>query len=134
MKEIQAKTRSVRAAERHQVRHRLLPARIQVADQADGRAGFRPHRGVSGRVPTQHERKDVASYGHYFLGSIVISQPDEKKQIVDGQQRLTSLTLLLIYLHNIQKDRHDAEPEKMIFSGGVAKVFQPDMCPNATSA
>lgn len=65
----------------------------------------------------QHERKDVASYGHYFLGSIVISQPDEKKQIVDGQQRLTSLTLLLIYLHNIQKDRPDAVSiEKMIFS------------------
>lgn len=65
----------------------------------------------------QHERKDVACYGHYFLGSIVISQPDEKKQIVDGQQRLTSLTLLLIYLHNIQKDRPDAvSVEKMIFS------------------
>lgn len=64
-----------------------------------------------------HERKDVASYGHYFLGSIVISQPDDKKQIVDGQQRLTSLTLLLIYLHNIQKDRPDTVSiEKMIFS------------------
>jgi hypothetical protein len=47
-----------------------------------------------------------------LLGSIVISQPDEKKQIVDGQQRLTSLTLLLIYLHNIQKDRHDAVPRR----------------------
>lgn len=65
----------------------------------------------------QHERKDVASYGHYFLGSIVISHSEEKKQIVDGQQRLTSLTLLLIYLHNIQKDRPDAVSiEKMIFS------------------
>ncbi len=65
----------------------------------------------------QHERKDVASYGHYFLGSIVISQPDEKKQIVDGQQRLTSLSLLLIYLHNTQKDRADSVSiEKMIFS------------------
>ena len=65
----------------------------------------------------QHERKEVASYGHYFLGSIVISQMDDKKQIVDGQQRLTSLTLLLIYLHNIQKDRSDAVSiEKMIFS------------------
>lgn len=65
----------------------------------------------------QHERKDVASYGHYFLGSIVISQSEEKKQIVDGQQRLTSLTLLLMYLHNIQKDRPDVvSVEKMIFS------------------
>lgn len=65
----------------------------------------------------QHERKDVASYGHYFLGSIVISHSEEKKQIVDGQQRLTSLTLLLIYLHNIQNDRPDVVSiEKMIFS------------------
>jgi len=65
----------------------------------------------------QHERKEVASYGHYFLGSIVISRSEEKKQIVDGQQRLTSLTLLLIYLHNIQKDRPDVvSVEKMIFS------------------
>lgn len=64
-----------------------------------------------------HERKDVAGYGHYFLGSIVISQSEDKKQIVDGQQRLTSLTLLLIYLHNIQKGKTNTVPvEKMIFS------------------
>lgn len=67
-------------------------------------------------LPT-HERKDVAGYGHYFLGSIVISQSEEKKQIVDGQQRLTSLTLLLIYLHNIQKGKTSTVAvEKMIFS------------------
>lgn len=67
-------------------------------------------------LPT-HERKDVAGYGHYFLGSIVISQSEDKKQIVDGQQRLTSLTLLLIYLHNIQKGKASAVAvEKMIFS------------------
>ena len=67
-------------------------------------------------LPT-HERKDVAGYGHYFLGSIVISQSEDKKQIVDGQQRLTSLTLLLIYLHNIQKGKTSTVAvEKMIFS------------------
>lgn len=67
-------------------------------------------------LPT-HERKDVAGYGHYFLGSIVISQSEDKKQIVDGQQQLTSLTLLLIYLHNIQKGKiSTVAVEKMIFS------------------
>jgi Protein of unknown function DUF262/Protein of unknown function (DUF1524) len=67
-------------------------------------------------LPT-HERKDVAGYGHYFLGSIVISQSEDKKQIVDGQQRLSSLTLLLIYLHNIQKGKTSTVAiEKMIFS------------------
>jgi len=41
------------------------------------------------------DRKKVAEYGHYFLGSIIISDKDGQKFIIDGQQRLTSLTLLL---------------------------------------
>src|SRR3954466_5916475 len=45
-----------------------------------------------------HERKAVASYDHYFLGSIVISNKNQQRFIVDGQQRLTTLTLLLIHL------------------------------------
>lgn len=49
--------------------------------------------------------KDVSGYGHYFLGSIVVSQADEVRFLVDGQQRMTSLTLLLIYLNNQQKGR-----------------------------
>ncbi len=49
--------------------------------------------------------KAVAQYGHYFLGSIVVSKNADTSQIVDGQQRLTTLTLILIYLNNLQKDR-----------------------------
>ena len=45
-----------------------------------------------------HERDDVADYGHYFLGSIIISDKDGVKFIIDGQQRLTTLSLLLIFL------------------------------------
>lgn len=41
-------------------------------------------------------RRAVAGYGHYFLGSIVVSRKDGRNYIVDGQQRLTSLTLLLM--------------------------------------
>jgi hypothetical protein len=54
-----------------------------------------------------HERGKVADYPHYFLGSIIISKKDNTNYIVDGQQRLSSLTLLLIYLRNLQKDRSD---------------------------
>ncbi|QFU08846.1 hypothetical protein PARPLA_02456 [Rhodobacteraceae bacterium THAF1] len=50
---------------------------------------------------------EVANYGHYFLGSIVVSQSGEIRHIVDGQQRLTSLTLLLIFLNHMQQDRQD---------------------------
>ncbi|MGQ0562557.1 MAG: DUF262 domain-containing protein [Gemmatimonadota bacterium] len=42
------------------------------------------------------ERSAVEHYGHYFLGSIIISDKDGRKYIIDGQQRLTSLTLLLM--------------------------------------
>ena len=52
-----------------------------------------------------HPRKQVAHYGQYFLGSIIISDKDNERFIVDGQQRLTSLTLLLIYLNGLQQDR-----------------------------
>lgn len=118
MKEIQAKTRSVRellsdtkyGIDYYQREYKWQTKQI-VELVSDLTSAFLEE------YQPQHERKEVASYGHYFLGSIVISQPDEKKQIVDGQQRLTSLTLLLIYLHNIQKDRTDTvSVEKMIFS------------------
>jgi uncharacterized protein with ParB-like and HNH nuclease domain len=52
-----------------------------------------------------HGRSQVEKYGHYFLGSIIISDKEGQKYIIDGQQRLTTMTLLLIYLHNLQIDR-----------------------------
>src|SRR6266568_9428858 len=52
-----------------------------------------------------HEYFRVKSYKHYFLGSIIISEHDTHKFLIDGQQRLTSLTLLLIFLNNLQKQR-----------------------------
>lgn len=50
------------------------------------------------------ERSAVAEYGHYFLGSIIISDKEGTKFIIDGQQRLTTLTLLLIFLHHHLSD------------------------------
>lgn len=47
--------------------------------------------------------KEVSSYEDYFLGSIIVSKRNSKNYLVDGQQRVTSLTLLLIYLHNAAK-------------------------------
>jgi hypothetical protein len=38
------------------------------------------------------------------LGSIIISDKDGQKFIIDGQQRLTTLTLLLIFLHHQLED------------------------------
>lgn len=64
-----------------------------------------------------HKRKDVSNYNSYYLGPFVISNKDGKRSIIDGQQRLTSLTLLLIYLNNLQKELGYSEKlEEMIFS------------------
>jgi len=46
-------------------------------------------------------QRDVANYGDYFLGPIILTNDNA---IIDGQQRLSSLTLLLIYLNNLQKN------------------------------
>lgn len=71
-----------------------------------------------------HSRIEVERYKHYFLGSIIVSNRDGKKFIIDGQQRLTSLTLLLIYLHNLQRDRPKPEQvdvSNLIFSEKYGK-------------
>lgn len=52
-------------------------------------------------------RGAVAQYGNYFLGSIILSERDNQLFIVDGQQRLTTLTLLLLLLHRRQGQRPD---------------------------
>ena len=45
-----------------------------------------------------NERHHVASYRPYFLGPIVTAHHDGLRYVVDGQQRLTTVTLLLICL------------------------------------
>ena len=51
------------------------------------------------------ERSAVKKYSHYFLGSIIISDKDSQKFIIDGQQRLTSITLILIYMYRQLEDK-----------------------------
>lgn len=69
-----------------------------------------------------HEREAVEKYSHYFLGSIVISNRDNKNYVIDGQQRLTSLTLLLIYLHNLQRDTESkVKIDDLIYSEKYAR-------------
>ena len=64
-----------------------------------------------------HSRHEVEGYDHYFLGSIVISHKRKQRFVVDGQQRLTTLTLLLIHLHSLQEDREDrVEVQNLIYS------------------
>jgi uncharacterized protein with ParB-like and HNH nuclease domain len=64
-----------------------------------------------------HPRSAVAGYGHYFLGPIITTQKHSLNYIVDGQQRLTTLTLLLIHLNNLQQEHETQVPiADLIFS------------------
>ena len=66
-----------------------------------------------------HEPQRVQQYAHYFLGPIIISRKNNTNSIVDGQQRLATLTLLLIYLNNLQETNpalRQVEIKSLIFS------------------
>ncbi len=52
---------------------------------------------------SENERPEVQNYPRYFLGTIITSKEDNRNYIVDGQQRLTTITLLLIYIHHLAK-------------------------------
>lgn len=68
------------------------------------------------------ERSAVEGYGHYFLGSIIISDKEGRKFIIDGQQRLTSLTLLLMLLHQRLEDAEQkGQLAELIFSQKFGK-------------
>ena len=54
--------------------------------------------------------EDVLKYKPYFMGSIIEVAVLDKRAIIDGQQRLTSFTLLLLYFRNRQK-RLGGQPE-----------------------
>ena len=62
-------------------------------------------------------RTSVEHYNNYYLGPFVVSSRDGMKSIIDGQQRLTSLTLFLIFLNNLQKELGGKESiEPLVFS------------------
>ncbi len=71
-----------------------------------------------------HERSDVDSYRPYFLGPIVTVQRDGIRYLVDGQQRITTLSLLLIHLRSSLAGTHPNEKaalDSLIFSWKFGK-------------
>ncbi len=69
-------------------------------------------------APTD-KRSSVANYQNYYLGPVVFSvNPDDgKKSIIDGQQRITSITLLLVYLNHLQEEHEQkVSISELIFS------------------
>lgn len=64
----------------------------------------------------------VKEYTEYYMGTIIISNSKQGNFIVDGQQRLTSITLLLIYLNSLQESIPPDDREE-IDSMISSKVF-----------
>jgi uncharacterized protein with ParB-like and HNH nuclease domain len=62
----------------------------------------------------------VANYEEYFLGSIIVSRRNGKSYLIDGQQRVTSLTLLLIYLYR------EAQKTGLPVTGTIAPLIFSD--------
>ncbi len=60
-----------------------------------------------------HNQEAVADYDCYYMGPIVLFREGSSFSIVDGQQRLTSFTLLIIYLNNLQKTVYKAHPKRV---------------------
>lgn len=68
--------------------------------------------------------KETRDYGEYFLGSIIVTRRGSKNYLVDGQQRVTSLTLLLVHLYREAKDRGfrvASTIEPLIFSDNLGE-------------
>lgn len=68
------------------------------------------------------ERTAIQQYENYFLGSIIICEKNGNKYIIDGQQRLTTITLLLIYMKNqLSNEKQRIKLSSLIFSDVYGK-------------
>ena len=78
-----------------------------------------------------HERQQVASYRPYFLGPIVTTPRDGVRYLVDGQQRITTLSLLFMYLRRFLRENYADDAgalESLIFSSSYGeKTFNLDV-------
>ena len=67
-----------------------------------------------------HTLKNVVQYDPYYMGEIVLSMKNgDRSAVIDGQQRITTLTLLLIYLLRKYGDTEKfpkGDIEKLIYS------------------
>lgn len=68
------------------------------------------------------ERTAIQNYENYFLGSIILCEKNGSKFIIDGQQRLTTITLLLMYLkNNLSNEKQKIKLSNLIFSDVYGK-------------
>jgi len=64
----------------------------------------------------EHGRDKVAGYPAYFLGSVIVSNEGASASVIDGQQRLTSLSLLLIWVMKGLGDADRQQVSNLVFT------------------
>jgi len=64
----------------------------------------------------EHDRKKVGVYPAYFLGSVIVSNEGSSASVIDGQQRLTSLSLLLIWVMKGLGDEDRQQVSNLVFT------------------
>ena len=57
---------------------------------------------------TTHERTAVEGYGHYFLGSVIISYKNAQKFVVDGQQAFHQSLIIAMWQQHWQQPEPDS--------------------------
>lgn len=57
-----------------------------------------------GEWDPSHERREGARYRQYFLGPIITAERDGVRYLIDGQQRMTTLSLLMLALRSRTSD------------------------------
>ncbi|WP_432164602.1 GmrSD restriction endonuclease domain-containing protein [Streptomyces sp. bgisy031] len=62
----------------------------------------------------EHDRQRYAAYRPYFLGPFVCHPDQLKKSLVDGQQRFTTLHLLLIHIEQLLKEQGEEDTAIMV--------------------
>ncbi|MFE3609670.1 GmrSD restriction endonuclease domain-containing protein [Streptomyces goshikiensis] len=70
---------------------------------------------------TDHDRLRYVNYRPYFLGPFVCHPTGVKKNLVDGQQRFTTLHLLLIHIERLLIEQGDVDTANMV--GGLIRRY-----------
>lgn len=69
-----------------------------------------------------HDRPAVANYRQYFLGPIITSDKDGTSFLIDGQQRTTTLSLLLIVLMGrLQDEEQRSDVRQLIYTSSYGR-------------
>jgi len=70
----------------------------------------------------EHTASDVEIYDPYFLGPFIVYDLDRKTFLADGQQRIVTLLLLLIYLRHLVADEGSSSSQEALLATLISQT------------